>query len=128
MSPAQLGWIAFGLVGGGAALWFRLAYAVRLPGHRGGFVAAWAGGAALGLAALVLGPGWLAGVPATLALLGGALLTGMVAISGQRTGAHALRVGDPIPAFEAPDEHGATFSSASLAGRPVLLKFFRGHW
>jgi peroxiredoxin len=39
-----------------------------------------------------------------------------------------IRVGDLVPAFEAPDEHGALFRSSSLNGEPLLIKFFRGHW
>jgi peroxiredoxin len=30
--------------------------------------------------------------------------------------------------FTALDEHGREFALASTAGRPLLLKFFRGHW
>ena len=36
--------------------------------------------------------------------------------------------GAPLPRFKAWDHRGEPFDSASLAGRRVLLKFFRGHW
>ena len=39
-----------------------------------------------------------------------------------------LQVGATIPAFDALDEHGERFDSASLEGHPVLIKFFRAHW
>ncbi len=42
--------------------------------------------------------------------------------------AKAVAVGDIIPSFSAPDEDGTIFNSASLAGSPALIKFFRGHW
>ena len=123
-----LGWIAFALVAGGAAVWFRRALAVRLQGSRRGFVALWAGAALLGVLALAQGPGWIGGVPAVLATLLGGFLTTLVGISGQKTGTDRISVGDTLPAFDAPDEHGAPFRSESMAGRPQLLKFFRGHW
>ena len=50
------------------------------------------------------------------------------AIGKQKTGDGAIRVGATIPAFSALDEHNQTFESASLAGTPALIKFFRGHW
>jgi peroxiredoxin len=37
-------------------------------------------------------------------------------------------VGETLRDFSALDENGERFELASTAGRPVLLKFFRGHW
>ena len=37
-------------------------------------------------------------------------------------------VGTPLPEFSAIDANDAPFRSADLRGRPVLIKFFRGHW
>ena len=39
-----------------------------------------------------------------------------------------VKVGDPLPAFAAVDDHGEPFASESLRGKRVLLKFFRGQW
>ncbi len=39
-----------------------------------------------------------------------------------------VKVGDPLRPFTALTPEGETFDSASLQGRRVLLKFFRGHW
>jgi peroxiredoxin len=33
-----------------------------------------------------------------------------------------------VVSFSAPDADGREFDLSSLAGRPFLLKFFRGHW
>ena len=55
----MLGFLALMLVVGAATLWFRRALGVRLPENRAGFVAAWLGGALLGVVALVQGVGWL---------------------------------------------------------------------
>jgi hypothetical protein len=124
-----LGSLSFGLVAIATGRWFYLAKQVSLPQNRTLFVAAWAGSAALGLGTLVfLSPGWVGGVPATLALVAGAFLTTLVAISPQEVGEGAISVGAKLPDFTARDENGDDFSSASLAGTPVLIKFFRGHW
>ena len=39
-----------------------------------------------------------------------------------------IKVGDTIPAFSGVDDQGTPFNSSSLAGKRVLIKFFRGHW
>ena len=63
-----------------------------------------------------------------ISLLAAALLLLTVMIGGQKVGDKAIQIGMTIPAFTAPDEQGRTFDSAALAGNPVLIKFFRGHW
>ncbi len=123
-----LGFAALLVIVGSVAIWFRAARQVALPQNRIAFVTAWAGGAVLGLIALLLGPGWLGGVPATLALLAGSFLTVLVGISRQQVASDAVVVGESLRAFTAPDDSGQIFDSASLAGKPTLLKFFRGHW
>lgn len=109
--------------------WFVLARRVALPESRTGFVAAWLLGAALGAAALVLGTsGWFAGSPARIAILVGLFLPFTVSISRQVATADGLALGAPLLAFQALDENEAVFDSKQLEGKPVLLKFFRGHW
>jgi hypothetical protein len=128
MSDGVLGLVAL-LVGAlTTALWFRAAMRLRLPRNRTPFVVGWLLGAGLGLVSLFGESGWIAGVAAALAIAGGCFLTFTVAISRQRVGEGAIGVGDPLPDFSAPDENGAIFEAANLAGRPALLKFFRGHW
>lgn len=109
-------------------LWILALKRVAIPKNRGGFVAAWLVATGLGVAALAGEPGWLGGIPAGLAVVASAFFLLTIAIGGQRVGDDAIRVGDTIPRFSAADEHGQTFDSASLAGHPVLIKFFRGHW
>lgn len=50
--------------------------------------------------------------------------------SQRATPAGRLRVteGQPLRPFTATTSEGAAFDTAALAGRRVLLKFFRGHW
>jgi cytochrome oxidase Cu insertion factor (SCO1/SenC/PrrC family) len=58
----------------------------------------------------------------------GSFFTVLVAISRQRVGPGAIQVGATLPDFEATDEEGQPFRLSRLAGQPILLKFFRGHW
>jgi Peroxiredoxin len=128
MPNALMGVIAFLLSVGTLALWIRGIRRVSLPANRTPFVAAWSAAAGLAIAALVGGPGWIGGVLATLGLVLGLFLLFTITISAQKVTPEAIRVGMTIPHFTALDEHGATFDSGALAGNPVLLKFFRGHW
>jgi hypothetical protein len=128
MGGAALGFVAFALVAGSMALWFARIKRVQIPADRRGFVACWLGGAAVGVIALTQGAGWLGGVPAGLAVLAGTFFSVLVVISPQKVADDAVRVGEHLREFTAPDENGAAFSIASTAGKPVLLKFFRGHW
>lgn len=124
----MLGLAAFVWVAASAVLWFRRMRAVSIPRDRTAFVLAWALGALAGVLAFVRGVGWPDGIAAGLALLGSGFLLFTVGVSRQRVGADAIRVGAALPDFAAPDENGERFEIASLAGRPLLLKFFRGHW
>jgi hypothetical protein len=128
MSGTVLGFIAFAVVFVTGFLWFRRIHAVSLPEDRRGFVAAMLMGLALGITALASGAGWLGGVPAGLAIFLSTFFAFTVAISAQKGGAGAFQLGQPLPDFSAPDQDGRPFQLSSLAGQPVLLKFFRGHW
>lgn len=123
-----LGLVALLVVTGATAVWFRAALAVHLPRNRTPFVVGWLGGATLGLLALQQGTGWLGGAPAVLAIAVGCFLSFTVAISRQRVAENAIGVGDRLPDFSAPDENDGQFAAEALAGQPVLIKFFRGHW
>jgi hypothetical protein len=128
MTGTALGFVAFALVAGSMALWFRRIQSVRIPANRLGFVACWAGGAVLGVIALSQGAGYLGGLAAGIAAVAGAFFSVLVYVSPQKVADDAVQVGESLRAFTALDENGADFSSASVAGKPVLLKFFRGHW
>lgn len=120
-----LGLIALTLVLGAIARWFWLAWRVAIPASSGMFMAVWATGLVLGVAALIspgshTAAGWAIG----LALL----MLYLAMTAGQKAGVGGVNVGDTIPHFTALDENDAQFDSASLAGSRFLLKFFRGHW
>jgi cytochrome oxidase Cu insertion factor (SCO1/SenC/PrrC family) len=123
-----IGLLAFALAFTTGFLWFRRAFAVQLPKDRTGFVVAMSVAAILGIVALTGSPGWIGGTAATLSVVASAFFLILVSISAQKGGSGKLRVGAPIPDFTAPDENGEPFQLSSLAGRPFLLKFFRGHW
>ena len=128
MNGTALAFLSLLLVVGAGALWFRAALGVRLPKNRSAFVAAWFCGALLGVTALTEGAGWIGGIPAVLGVIGGTFFTFTVLVSRQKVAAGAIAVGSTLPDFNATDENGETFKASSLAGQPVLIKFFRGHW
>jgi hypothetical protein len=128
MSGTFLGFVSFGLVLGAGIVWMRRMQAVRIPRNRGAFVVAMAAGALLGVAALARGVGWIGGVPAGFAAFTGSFFLVLFAISRQKGGSGRFQPGAPLPEFSAPDDRGETFAVSSDSGRPLLLKFFRGHW
>jgi hypothetical protein len=128
MAATALAFLALITVGVSGVRWFRVAAAVRLPEDRSRFVGAWLGGVGLGIAALLAGAGGIVAGAAVLAILGGGFLLFTVAISRQRVGPEAVVVGAKLPQFRATDEHGQAFELSTLSGRPILMKFFRGHW
>jgi hypothetical protein len=77
---------------------------------------------------LFRGPGISAGSVAGVVLLVGGAYFVLVGLAGQSRQTPNVAVGQPLPAFTAPDATGEIFDLASLEGRPILMKFFRGHW
>lgn len=128
MTGTALGIAALLMVAGTFALWGQRIKHVQIPADRRGFVAGWAGGAALGIIALTQDPGWVGTVPAVIAAIGGTFFSVLVFVSPQAVGDDAIRVGESLRDFTALDKNGDEFSSTNLAGKPVLMKFFRGHW
>lgn len=104
--------------------WFWRAWRVDIPRSPRAFQAVWAGGLLLGLIAL----GSAGGAAAWWAVALSSLMLYLSTTGKQKTGTDAIRVGDTVPAFTAPDADDALFDSASLAGQRFLLKVFRGHW
>ncbi len=108
--------------------WFRRLRRVAIPDSRIAFQFLWLLAALLGVASFFASDGgWLSGIIGGVAALGGITLLLLHALRKQGVG-NTISVGDQIPAFTALDGEGNSFDSASVAGSPVLLKFFRGHW
>ena len=128
MSDFLLAFLAACVFLASVAMWARSIKRVEIPDSRSPFVIAWLVAFSLGVVALLGDPGWFGGLLAAIATFGSTFLLFTVAISKQKLGAEAIRVGDTIPGFTALDENDQTFDSQSLAGHPVLIKFFRAHW
>jgi hypothetical protein len=124
----RLGFAAFGVAALTMALWLRQVHAVALPDNRGVFVVFFVAAFGLGVTALVARPRWFAVLPALVAVAIGGFFPFSVSISRQEVATTGIQVGAVIPAFQALNRHGERFDSAALAGKPVLMKFFRGHW
>lgn len=85
--------------------------------------------AGLGVFAYIKGTGLLGAAPPAFAILIGLFLPFTMYISPQVVDdSRAIKVGDIIPQFTAPDGSGGSFDSRSLNGHLVLIKFFRAHW
>lgn len=128
MTATVLALLSFGIAMVNGAVFLARMRRVAVPQNRIAHELAFAAALALGVLALARGAGWLGG---TLAALGAGLSGVMLllrSVSAQARTEPAVRVGGAILDFTAPDENGAPFVLASLAGKPFLLKFFRGHW
>ena len=123
-----LGFLALVVAAVTVVLWFRQINQVDIPEDKTAYVIFFLFAAALGVGAFVTGTRWFGGVAAALAIIIGSFFPFTVAISPQEVAPDAIRVGDSIPVFSALDENGELFESKTLAGKPALIKFFRGHW
>lgn len=123
-----LGFASLAVTAVAVFFWFRAIRRVEIPDDRRPFVGAWALAVALGITALLGSPGIIGRAPAIFGLGTAVVFLFTVAISRQKLGVDAIRVGDRIPSFTAIDENGAAFDSESLSGHLVLIKFFRAHW
>ncbi len=129
MTAATLAILAFVIVAIAVAVWAVLLLSVSIPKNRSVFVISCATAAGLGITALVMGTGhWAASVAAGIAIFIGLFFLLTVAIGDQKGGTGKFELGQPLPALSAPDENKQIFDIATLAGQPILLKFFRGHW
>ena len=83
---------------------------------------------ALGAFALAQSPSTPGFVLAATTVAFSALYFVLLSVSGQSNQIPAVAIGSRIPDFTALDHNGEPFSLSSLDGKPILMKFFRGHW
>ena len=129
MTASTLAVLAFAIAAITVALWAFLLRSVSIPKNRSAFVISCATAAGLGITALFMGTGhWAASTAAGTAIFIGLFFLLTVAIGDQKGGTGKFKLGQPLPAISAPDENNQLSDIATLAGQPILLKFFRGHW
>jgi peroxiredoxin len=128
MTGTTSGLIAAVIVVVAGIRWLQLTYRAQLPQNASAYVVACAAGVVLGGGAFVLGTGIAGGIAGGLAALGGGAFLALFSASGQRRLPPAVVVGEPVIELTTTDDEGRPFDLARLRGRPVLLKFFRGHW
>jgi len=127
LSP--LAWSGVILVASTAAYWARGMLQVRISPNITPVRVALLFGAALSLLPFVLaGGGLLLRIACGVAITIVALFMGLDSIATLPSPVPSVGVGSPAPDFTARTSEGDDFSLSSLRGRPVLLKFFRGHW
>jgi len=124
----SLGFIALALAIGVVLFWFRQVNLVALPQDTTLFVFAFVTVALLSIATFIVGPRWFGGIPAVGAIIVATFMMGTVYISPQKVAENPVKVGDVIPQFVALNDDGERFNSSDLMGKPILIKFFRGHW
>lgn len=109
-------------------IWFVRAKRVAIPDNRLAFLLAWLGAGLLGAASFVSpGASGLSGLFGGLSVFGSLMMLSLYALGTQKGGI-SIQVGDRVPAFDALDDNGQTYTSEALVGTPTLVKFFRGHW
>ena len=128
MSGLPLAFLALIAALSGVALFVKLVREVKVDEKRWLTNTLLASGAVLAIVALTREPGVVGGVVAGVVLVVAAAFFGLLALAGQSEQEPAIRVGEPFLDFTAPDHNGEPFTLSSLAGKPILMKFFRGHW
>ena len=128
MSAFVLACISFALLVGLIASWMRMINKVQV--ERGRLRLRLLAGASMVAAglALVQGPELFGGILAGVSLVVTSVFVILSSLAGQSGQIPAVAVGQPLLEFSAPDQNGNVFDSATLRGKPILLKFFRGHW
>ncbi len=128
MSSIAWAYVAFGTASILAATWMGLIQRVQVG--QGKILLRVLAVLALVTSVVSLGgsPGTLGGVLASIALFVSAAFLVLGSLAGQSDQGPAFGVGDALPAFEAKDHNDEWFRSEALRGRPMLIKFFRGHW
>jgi hypothetical protein len=128
MSGLVLACLALASLAGGVFIWMRLIQRVEIDEGRRLPQVMIVSGLVLAIVALTQSPGVIGGILAGVTAAAGALAVLLRVLAPQSSQAPAVAVGSPLPGFSALDDSGAKFELSDLDGRPVLIKFFRGHW
>lgn len=128
MIGTMLGIVALIMTAVAIALWIRAIRTVAVGSSRIWYIVVFVITTCMSIATFSLGSHWVGDVSAGLSIFVAAFFFLTAAIGPQKTHADAIEVGSMLPQFSGNDEHGEGFDSGQLAGQPVLIKFFRGHW
>jgi len=128
LSGISLGILSLSLFAVAIVFWVRFMTNVALEGRRAFLYVLCVAGIGVGAGAFTREPGWVGGTMATLAIVGGIIWVTLGLLAGQSKQKPNLVLGEPLPAFSAPDHENQLFEIESLRGHPVLIKLFRGHW
>ncbi len=109
-------------------LWIRAIRTVAIGSSRVWYIAAFVIAAGMSVTAFRYGSHWTGDVAAGLSIFIALFFFLTAAIGPQKVDTGAIKVGSVLPAFSGNDEYSKRFDSNELAGKPVLIKFFRGHW
>jgi len=123
-----IGLAAVLLTAASAYIQYRQIKEVSVPLVPWGQVVLWLSGIACGLLAFLQGIHFLMTIPVTLAVVTNIFFLVVIATSKLPKVDPALEIGDRYIDFTATDSEGNSFTLSQLEGRPILLKFFRGHW
>jgi len=126
--PTILGLAAVALVVVAGAVWMRSIQEVRTGERRPLVLGLFSISIGLALLAFWQGAGVTGGTAAGLAIFVATLFLTLTVLGRQLRRTPAVSVGAPMLDVEAPDDEGQPFRLSTLAGRPYLLKLFRGHW
>jgi hypothetical protein len=128
VSGFRIALYGFLIVIGAWATWWAKIRALTIPRNPIVYQCAVALGGVLALWGLLRGSGPLGNALAVLALVGSVFFLVTAAMRRLPDAPAAAVVGAPFLEFSTLDEDGNQFALSSMAGRPFLLKFFRGHW
>ncbi len=128
MTAFTLALVSVALLAGFIASWMTMIKQVQL--EKGRWLLRLLAGTSMVVAGFAFAQGveLLGGILAGVAMGVSILFLVLSSLSRQSSNTPAVAVGQPMLEFSAPDENGEIFDSASLSGKPILLKFFRGHW
>ncbi|GAB4159707.1 MAG: hypothetical protein Fur0021_30870 [Candidatus Promineifilaceae bacterium] len=122
------GLLAFAIVRGNRIWYARKVKALRVPRRPLAHQLLAGGGAVVAVFTLTRSLDVIGFLLAAVALIAGIRFI-YTTLSSRLPGKQiAVRRGQPALNFTALDGHGEPFTLSSLSGRPILIKFFRGHW
>ena len=120
--------VGFAVTHGVITWYFVVINKEKVPVNVGPFRAVILAGMALTTLALALQPGAATGALFGINAAMGVFILWLLTQRKLPDGDLIARTGEPMPAFAAPDHTGTPFDLASLKGKRVMVKFFRGSW